>query len=113
MPLREDHFPLYLILFPPLYTLYYIHYTNLTMANLIKIDTQEYPVTVEEFKLRFPDTSFPVQIPFADFGYAVVFPTPQPAHDATTQTVREIAPALTHKGTWEQRWKVESDKNTG
>ena len=76
------------------------------MANLIKLDTLEYPVSVEEFKRRFPNTSFPVQIPFEDFGYAVVFPTPQPAHDATAQKVREIAPVLTHKGTYEQRWTI-------
>ena len=76
------------------------------MANLIKLDTQEYPVTVEEFKSRFPNTSFPVQIPFADFGYAVVFPTPQPAHDTTTQKGRAIAPVLTHKGAYEQRWEI-------
>ncbi|MEK7107393.1 MAG: hypothetical protein AAB899_04380 [Patescibacteria group bacterium] len=74
------------------------------MANLIKLDTQEYPVSAEEFKRRFPNTSFPAQIPFADFGYAVVFPTPHLAYDATTQTVGEIAPVLTHKGAWEQRW---------
>ncbi|MDO8552006.1 MAG: hypothetical protein Q7S01_00575 [bacterium] len=77
------------------------------MPNLIKLDTLEYPVSVEEFKRRFPNTSFPAQIPFADFGYAVVFSTPQPVHDAASQSVKEIAPALTHKGTWEQRWKVD------
>lgn len=83
------------------------------MANLIKLDTQEYPVTVEEFKRRFPNTSFPAQVPFKDFGYAVVFLTPKPAYDEKTQTIQEIAPALTHKGTWEQRWKVELDKDAG
>lgn len=77
------------------------------MTNLIKLDTFEYPVSVEEFKRRFPDTSFPVQIPFSDFGYAVVFPTPKPAYDTATQSVKEIAPVLTHKGTYEQRWIVE------
>ena len=78
------------------------------MTNLIKLDTQEYPVTVEEFKSRFPNTSFPVQITFNDFGYAVVFQTPQPAHDAETQIVRGIAPVLTPKGTYEQRWEIMS-----
>ena len=76
------------------------------MANLIKLGTKEYPVSAEEFKRRFPNTSFPTQIPFADFGYAVVFPAPQPAYDATTQTIREIAPVLTHKGTYEQVWEI-------
>ena len=77
------------------------------MANLIKLDTQEYPVSVEEFRRRFPNTSFSAQIPFADFGYAVVFPAPQPECDATTETAREIAPVLTHKGTWQQVWIVD------
>ena len=74
--------------------------------NLIKLDTKEYPVSAEEFKRRFPNTSFPTQIPFADFGYAIVFPTPKPAYEAETQIVKEIAPVLTHKGTYEQRWEI-------
>jgi hypothetical protein len=76
------------------------------MANLIKLDTREYPVSLEEFKSRFPNTAFPAQIPFKDFGYAVVFPVPQPAHDVVTQSVREVAPGLSVKGLWEQRWEV-------
>lgn len=39
-------------------------------------------------------------------GADVVFPTPQPAFDPIIRTAREIAPALTDKGTWEQRWEV-------
>ena len=76
------------------------------MANLINLETKEYPVSVDEFKRRFPNVSFPQQIPFADFGYAVVFPVPQPVHDAMTHTAREIAPVLTTKGAWEQRWEI-------
>jgi hypothetical protein len=76
------------------------------MAKLIKIDTKEYPVSVEEFKTRFPHTSFPLQIPFADVGYAVVFPSPKPSYNPETETLRELVPELTHKGTWEERWEV-------
>lgn len=76
------------------------------MANLIKIDTKEYPVSIEEFHRRFPNTSFTSQIPFADLGYAVVFPAPQPPHNPATEIAREIAPVPTVKGHWEQRWKI-------
>lgn len=76
------------------------------MAHLIKIDTKEYPISVEEFKRRLPNTSFPIQIPFVDHGYAVVFPAPKPKYDPATHYVEESAPELTQKGHWEQRWKV-------
>lgn len=74
--------------------------------NLIKIDTGEYPVSLQAFKERHPNVSFPAQIPFADFGYAVVFETPRPAYDPLTQTAAETAPALTDKGHWEQTWQI-------
>ena len=75
------------------------------MPNLIKIDTQEYPVSLREFRERFKNTSFPVQIPFADFGYAVVFDVPQPAH-THYQYCREIAPEISVKGAWQQVWEI-------
>lgn len=76
------------------------------MVNLIKLDTKEYPISIGEFKRRFPNTSFTPQIPFEDLGYAVVFSAPQPTYDSATQTVQEISPILTHKGHWEQQWKI-------
>lgn len=72
---------------------------------LIKVDTHEYPVSEAEFVSRFPDVSFPQAINYDDFGYAVVFSTPQPATD-WYHLAREIAPVLTDKGHWEQRWEV-------
>ena len=72
---------------------------------LIKIDTNEYPVSEAEFVSRNPDVSFPQAINYDDFGYAVVFPTPQPATD-WYHLAREIAPAFTDKGHWEQRWEI-------
>ena len=36
----------------------------------------------------------------------MVFPVPQPAHDPWTHGVRESAPVLTDKGTWEQSWEA-------
>ena len=72
---------------------------------LIKVDTHEYPVSEAEFVSRFPDVSFPQAINYEDFGYAIVFPTPQPATD-WYHLAREIAPLLTNKGHWEQQWEV-------
>ncbi len=74
------------------------------MANLIKIDTGEYPVSVQEFKARHPNTSFPVQIPFGSFGYAVVFDYPRPSHTRLQKLV-ELAPEYIG-GHYEQRWEV-------
>ena len=72
---------------------------------LIKIDTHEYPVSEQDFINLHPNISFPTAIPYEDFGYAVVFPTPQPATD-WYHLAREIAPELTDKGHWEQQWEI-------
>ena len=72
---------------------------------LIKIDTQEYPVSEQDFINRHPNTSFPTAIPYDDFGYAVVFSTPQPETD-WYHLAREIVPVLTDKGHWEQQWEI-------
>lgn len=67
--------------------------------------TGKYPVSEQEIRAAYPDVSFPT--PFrAPEGFAVVFPVPQPAHDTWTHGVREVAPVLTGKGTWEQSWEV-------
>lgn len=73
---------------------------------LIKLDTQEYPVALQTFRERFPQTSFPQQINYAEWGYGVVFPAPAPAHDPLTQYARELPPILTAKGHWEQQWEI-------
>jgi len=75
------------------------------MTKLIKIETLEYPVTLREFKQRHNNVSFPAQIPFAEFGYAVVFDTPKPATSRIEQAVEED-PNLTGLGTWEKVYTV-------
>jgi hypothetical protein len=58
-----------------------------------------------EIRALNPNTSF--GNPFvAPDDYALVFPAPQPAHDAITQRVQAIEPELTTLGHWEQRWEV-------
>ena len=71
----------------------------------INTTTQQYPVTEREIRAANPNTSFPE--PFqAPEAYAWVFPAPQPAHDPITQQVRELPPALSTKGEYEQQWEV-------
>lgn len=70
------------------------------------INTQTLDVLSEqEIRALNPNTSYPV--PFVEpEGYAYVFPSPQPLHDPVTQRVQQIAPVLTNKGHWEQRWLI-------
>ena len=68
----------------------------------IKLSNQSYPLTDAQVREQNPNVSGPMPYP----GYAWVFPTPQPSYNAVTQMVRETAPVLTAKGTWEQTWQV-------
>ena len=73
--------------------------------NYINKITGEYPVTEVAIRLANPNTSF--ASPFvAPDEYAVVFAAPAPDHDPIKEMVREVAPALTVKGHYEQQWKV-------
>ena len=73
--------------------------------SYIRLSDMAYPVSEGEIRAIHPDVSFPT--PFrAPEEFAVVFPVPQPAHDPWTHGVREVAPVLTGKGTWEQSWEV-------
>lgn len=62
-------------------------------------------VTEAQIRAEYPNTSFPSPfVPPEDF--AVVFPSPAPAYDPLTQSVREVAPVLTDKGHYEQAYEV-------
>lgn len=74
------------------------------MANYIRTEDNNYPHSESSIRSANPQTSFPAL--FRADGYEVVFPAPQPVFNVLTQSVREIAPALTVLGTWEQRWEV-------
>lgn len=74
--------------------------------SYINAQTNEYPVSENQIRLLYSNTSFatPFQAPEE---YAVVFLYPQPTvDDSVLQTYIEIAPELTSKGHWEQRWQV-------
>lgn len=65
----------------------------------------QYPVSEREIRALYPTRSWPT--PFKEPPeYAWVFPTPQPTFDAITHVVREVAPALSTKGQYEQQWEV-------
>lgn len=71
----------------------------------LNTQTNAYPVSEAEIRAEFSQTSF--GIPFvAPEPYVWVFPAPRPGHNALTQYVREIPPALTQLGHYEQRWEV-------
>jgi len=75
------------------------------MTMLINLATNQ-ELTDSEFRSAFPNTSFGPVIDYTSFGYAIVYPTPQPAHDPVVQTVRRLPAVLTDKGHYEQAWEV-------
>ena len=72
--------------------------------SYIKLSDSSYPHTERSIRSANPQTSYPAA--FKADGYAWVFPAPQPVHDPITQSVREIAPALSALNKYEQRWKI-------
>lgn len=73
--------------------------------NYINTVTFEYPFTERDIRNLNPNTSF--SNPFVPPDeYQIVFSAPQPQYNAVTQTVREIQPVYTTKGTWEQKFEV-------
>ena len=75
------------------------------MTMLINLETNQ-ELTDSEFRAAHSNTSFGPVIDYASFGYAVVYPTPQPVHDPVIQTVRRLPAVLTDKGHYEQSWEV-------
>lgn len=73
--------------------------------NYLNTETGQYPISEREIRALHANVSFPE--PFAaPEPFAPVFAAPAPEHDPITQGAREIAPALTDKGHYEQRWEV-------
>lgn len=70
----------------------------------INTTTNQHPISEQDIRNLNPNTSF--STPFvAPEPYAWVFPSPQPTV-TNLQMVREIAPVLTSKGHYEQRFEV-------
>lgn len=72
----------------------------------IHVPTKTYPVKEHQIRSKYPNTSFPK--PFVPpEEYEAVIESPQPANDAFSQTVVEVAPAL-QNDQWVQQWVVRS-----
>jgi hypothetical protein len=74
--------------------------------SYINTTTKQYPVSEQDIRNQYPNTSFPV--PFqAPEEFAVVFLAPTPTvENPILQTTREIAPVLTDKGHYEQAYEI-------
>ena len=74
--------------------------------NLIKISNKQYPISTSEFKLQFPNVTFPQEIDYSSYGYEFVYPTPQPSV-SRLEIATEITPVLNPEtNQWEQQWEI-------
>lgn len=78
--------------------------------NLIHLDTLDYPCSLWQVRLANPNVSFPSEPTDEDlvpFGYANVFPTPQPTDwDQRTQRLEEAIPTADSDGVYHQAWSL-------
>ena len=71
----------------------------------INTQTNQYPISEQDIRNQFPNTSFPV--PFvAPEEYAPVLNSPAPSYDSMTHGYREISPAKDSLGNWMQVFEV-------
>jgi len=71
----------------------------------IDTTTGDYPLTADDIKARFPNTSFPSLFVAPD-GYAEVMQTPMPQWNPAIERVIEGAPEL-FEGAWRRTWIIE------
>ena len=79
----------------------------MTLAKLKDGAVEKYPVTLNQLKAEFPNTSFPKNIGSVDltpFGYANVVSSAQPTYNANTETITEGTPVVAD-GVWVQTWQ--------
>lgn len=67
--------------------------------------TNQYPVTEQEIKNLYPNTSFSAVFVAPD-NWKYVFAVPKPAYNAISQTAVEVSPMVSSKGHYEQVWKI-------
>lgn len=73
--------------------------------NYINTVLGTYPVSENDIRAAFPNTSF--ANPFTPPSeYKLVFPAPHPAYDPISEYVVQGTPVLTDKGHYEQTWTV-------
>lgn len=71
--------------------------------NLIKLDTLDYPISMERFKKMF-NVSWGEVINPVPYGYDFVVPTPMPSHTRLQKAV-ELHP-VQNDGVWIQTWEI-------
>ena len=75
------------------------------MTNYINTQTLQYPVTEQDIRLEYINTSFSNVFKAPD-KFKVVFDSPLPSYNPVIETSREIKPTLTLKGNWEKCYEV-------
>lgn len=75
--------------------------------SYINVATKEYPLSADEVKASFPNTSFPdsanaFELAIQREGYERVHNTPEPVVDHTKNIVE--GPPKLHNGVWERVW---------
>jgi hypothetical protein len=73
---------------------------------MIKLIKNGQVITDDQFRDLYPNVSFPIPIPFADYGYEVVFPKPAPSYNKITQRVAQVTPVLNQLGKYEEAWEI-------
>ena len=72
------------------------------ISCLVELSTGKYPVTIEEFRRKFWNTSFPENLTrevYITYGYDIVFISPN------ANSLKEGRPKLTKKGYYIQTWE--------
>lgn len=75
------------------------------MTNYINTQTLQYPITEQEIRSEYINTSFGNVFKAPD-KFKVVFDSPLPNYNPVIETTREIKPTLTSKGNWEKCYEV-------
>ena len=75
------------------------------MQTYINTQTLQYPITEQDIRLEYINTSFGNVFKAPD-KFKVVFDSPLPNYNPVIETVREIKPTLTLKGNWEKCYEV-------
>lgn len=73
--------------------------------SYINTETMQYPVSEQDIRNEYPNTSFPV--PFvAPEQFAPVLNSPTPTYDPITQGYREVTPTEDTLGNWMRTYEV-------
>ena len=78
--------------------------------ELIRLSTQEYPISIEQFRLEHPHTHLPddleilKQIDLSDFDYSVIIENEKPEFNTLTQTLE--SEIVNENSSYVKKWKI-------